>query len=75
MESVKIEGRKSRNEDREDPRLSLEHPHALTSQMAEEGFEGWVAGLPVDDPADLLDLEGGTPVRWIPGEGWKETTD
>jgi hypothetical protein len=43
-----------------------------TVNMAEEGFEEWSRGLPVEEAESLVDPAAGTPVRWIPGEGWAE---
>ncbi len=35
------------------------------------GLEEWFA-LADEGDADLLDPEGGTPIRWVPGRGWVE---
>ena len=47
---------------------SLRHPHPETSEVAEAGLIDWGTSLPEDE--DLVDLAGGTPVRWVEGEGW-----
>lgn len=56
---------------REALRRSLENPHPESLEMAELGFADWVGRLAEGDE-DLLDPAGGTAVRWIPGEGWRE---
>jgi hypothetical protein len=43
-----------------------------TVNMTEEGFEEWSRDLPVEDAGSLVDVNAGTPIRWIPGEGWSE---
>ncbi|MCC7368814.1 MAG: hypothetical protein IT306_10350 [Chloroflexi bacterium] len=52
--------------------LSLRTPHAEAADLAEVGLGAWVASLPEEDAAGLVDLEAGTAVRWVPGEGWTE---
>ena len=32
----------------------------------------WTLGLPEEDTETLVDSSGGTPVRWVAGEGWLE---
>jgi hypothetical protein len=49
---------------------SLQSPHGESAELAEIGFEEWAASLPEDDANALVDLKGGTEVRWVPGEGW-----
>lgn len=49
---------------------SLRSPHPETAELAETGFQEWVSSLPDEDAAGLVNLQGGTEVRWIPGEGW-----
>lgn len=51
---------------------SLAAPHPESEEMAETGLGEWTDRLPRDDAADLLDVEQGAAVRWIPGEGWSE---
>ena len=51
---------------------SLDSPHQQATELAEAGFDDWASGLPADDAAGLVDLDDGTPVRWVPGEGWRE---
>lgn len=50
---------------------SLRHPHPEAAELAAEGLAEWAADLPSDD-AGLLDVHGGTPVRWVEGTGWIE---
>lgn len=51
-------------------RRSLRSPHPESAQLAEDGFEAWAGGLPDEAAGDLVNLEGGTAVRWVPGRGW-----
>ncbi len=60
---------------REHLRMSLENPHPETSQMADEGFDEWAAGLPADDVPDFVNVRAGNAVRWIPDRGWVETEE
>ena len=53
-------------------RQSLRSPHPETTELADVGLNEWAAGLPDDDVAGLVDLEGGKGVRWTSGEGWTE---
>lgn len=55
---------------REALRRSLRSPHPESAHLSEEGFDTWVDTLPKEDTADLVNLKGGTPVRWVPGRGW-----
>ena len=57
---------------REELNRSLASPHPESSEMEEVGVEEWDASLPEDDAADLVDLDQGTEIRWIPSEGWTE---
>ncbi len=52
---------------------SLENPHPDSQDLAETGFEEWASGLIGEDAADLVDPNGGTPIRWVAGEGWTES--
>ncbi|MBI4511200.1 MAG: hypothetical protein HY698_16325 [Deltaproteobacteria bacterium] len=69
LEAVRHELRRRR---REELRRSLRSPHPESAQLAEAGFDEWASGLPTDDAAELVNMEAGTPVRWLPGEGWVE---
>jgi Arc/MetJ-type ribon-helix-helix transcriptional regulator len=53
-------------------RRSLQNPHPESADLAEQGLEEWMRGLPEEDAEALVDAGGGTPVRWVPGEGWVE---
>ena len=55
---------------REDLRRSLENPHPQSTKLGEMGFDDWAGSLPDEDVSDIVDATGGTPVRWVPGEGW-----
>jgi hypothetical protein len=59
---------------REDLRRSLRSPHPESEQLAEAGFGEWASGLPEEDVADLVDMKAGTPIRWVPGDGWVEAS-
>lgn len=69
LEAVRHELQRRR---REELQRSLRSPHTDTEQIAETGFDEWASSLPAEDAADLVDVEAGTPVRWVPGEGWVE---
>jgi post-segregation antitoxin (ccd killing protein) len=56
---------------KEELRRSLREPHPESEQLAQAGIGDWMRGLPEGD-ADLLDLNTGKGVRWIPGQGWIE---
>jgi Arc/MetJ-type ribon-helix-helix transcriptional regulator len=51
---------------------SLQNPHPESADLAEQGLEEWTRGLPEEDIETLLDRGAGTPVRWVPGDGWVE---
>ena len=47
---------------------SLANPHPETTQWTDIGLGDWVKDLPEEN--DLVDLSGGTPVRWVEARGW-----
>ena len=49
---------------------SVRAPHPETLDLADAGLGDWTADLP-DDEA-LVDLGGGTAVRWVEGQGWQK---
>lgn len=57
---------------RADLHRSLQSPHPESANLAEQGLEEWLRGLPDEDAAALVDNSAGKPVRWAPGEGWVE---
>jgi hypothetical protein len=57
---------------REDLRRSLQNPHTESAELAEQGLDEWTRNLPLEDTEALLDRSAGTPIRWVPGEGWVE---
>jgi hypothetical protein len=59
---------------REELRRSLRTPHPDGARLAESGIGEWARGLPREKTEDLVDLEKGTAVRWVPGRGWEETS-
>ncbi len=69
LEAVRHELQRRR---REELQRSLRSPHPESEQLAEAGFDEWADSLPAEDAADLVDIEAGKPVRWVPGQGWVE---
>jgi hypothetical protein len=57
---------------REDLRTSLMNPHPESVESAELGLREWARGLPDEDATALVDMSAGQPIRWTPGEGWRE---
>lgn len=55
---------------REELLRSVSSPHPGGSDLTELGTGDWLPDL-VEDAAELVDLAGGTPVRWVSGDGWK----
>ena len=51
---------------------SVSHPHPETADLADAGLGDWTADLPDED--GLLDVAGGTAVRWVEGQGWVKET-
>lgn len=47
---------------------SISSPHSETTELADAGLGDWTSDLPDDE--GLVDLAGGTAVRWIEGQGW-----
>ena len=47
-----------------------EYAQRLLDDLSELGTGDWLPDL-VEDAAELVDLAGGTPVRWVSGDGWK----
>ena len=47
---------------------SIRSPHADTVALVDTGLADWVSDLPADE--GLIDIDGGTPVRWVEGQGW-----
>ncbi len=56
---------------REELLRSVRAPHPGGDDLTSLGTSDWLPDL-VEDAAELVDLEGGTPVRWVCGDGWKE---
>jgi hypothetical protein len=55
---------------REELLRSVSSPHPGGDDLSELGMGDWLPEL-VEDAAELVDLHGGTPVRWVSGDGWK----
>jgi hypothetical protein len=55
---------------REELLHSVSSPHPSGDHLSELGTGDWLPDL-VEDAAELVDLAGGTPVRWVSGDGWK----
>jgi len=49
---------------------SIRSPHADTVALIDTGLGDWVSDLPADE--GLVDVEAGTPVRWVEGQGWRK---
>lgn len=47
---------------------SVQNPHPETTDLVDIGLSDWVSDLPGDET--LVDAHGGTPVRWVEGQGW-----
>jgi Arc/MetJ-type ribon-helix-helix transcriptional regulator len=69
LEAVRHELERRR---REELRRSLQSPHPESAEVAEQGFDEWARSLPDEEAGELVDLDAGTRVRWVPGEGWVE---
>lgn len=55
---------------REELLHSVRSPHPGGDDLRSLGTGDWLPEL-VEDAAELVDLTGGTPVRWVSGDGWK----
>ena len=49
---------------------SVGDPHPETVIPADSGLGSWTSDLPDDE--GLVDVAGGTAVRWVEGQGWAE---
>ncbi len=58
---------------REELRRSLYAPHPESAEHEPLGIAEWAEKLPKEEAGDLVDLAGGQPVEWIPGEGWRKS--
>jgi hypothetical protein len=47
---------------------SIHSPHPDTVAFVDTGLADWVSDLPADE--GLVDVDAGTPVRWVEGQGW-----
>lgn len=47
---------------------SVQNPHPETTNLVDIGLSDWVNDLPSDEA--LVDANGGTPIRWVEGQGW-----
>jgi hypothetical protein len=48
--------------------ISVHNPHAETADLADTSLGDWTGDLPDDE--GLVDVAGGTAVRWVEGQGW-----
>lgn len=48
---------------------SIEAPHPEAADLADTSLADWSANLPPENE-QLVDVAAGTPVRWVPGQGW-----
>jgi hypothetical protein len=53
-----------------DLRRSLRSPHPETSKLEKARLTDWASTA--GGRADLVEAQAGTPVRWVPGRGWRE---
>ena len=60
---------------REELYRSLRNPHPESRKTVDLGFDDWAQRLPDESVTDLVDLAGGTEIRWVPGEGWREVEE
>jgi len=60
---------------REELRRSLRNPHPESAELADEGLAAWARGLPKEDTLALVDGSSGDAIRWVPGEGWVESSE
>jgi hypothetical protein len=60
---------------REDLRRSLHSPHPESAELAGQGLEEWIRGLPEEATRSLVNSNARKPVRWVSGEGWVEGHD
>ena len=47
---------------------SVRSPHPETADCADTGLGDWTSDLPDDE--GLVNMAGGTAVRWVEGRGW-----
>ncbi len=47
---------------------SIRNPHPETNDLGDGGLADWTSDLPDDE--GLVDVAGGTAVRWVDGQGW-----
>ena len=47
---------------------SVQSPHPETADLADAGLGDWTFDLPNEE--GLVDVTGGTAVRWVEGQGW-----
>jgi len=50
---------------------SLRNPHPEAAELTETGLAEWGASLPSDEEG-LVDVNAGTAVQWVEGQGWVE---
>ncbi len=55
----------------EELRCSLRAPHSESKHIAQAGITEWIGRLPEGD-ADLVDMNAGEHVLWVPGKGWEK---
>jgi hypothetical protein len=60
---------------RGDLRRSLLNPHPESVELAELSLEEWTRSLPDENTDALVDSSAGRPVRWVPGEGWVDSSE
>lgn len=50
---------------------SIHSPHAESVALVDEGLTDWVSDLAADE--GLVDVDAGTAVRWVEGQGWRRS--
>lgn len=50
--------------------LDARAPNEESRQLEQAGLKEWFSALPEEDVSELVDVEGGTPIRWVHGKGW-----
>jgi hypothetical protein len=51
---------------------SLRSPMSGSPEMLEEDFETWAGTVADKESTDLVDMNAGRSVHWVPGTGWVE---
>jgi hypothetical protein len=52
---------------------SVRSPHPAPADVADAALGDWTSDLPDDE--ELVDVAGGTAVRWVEGQGWVKESE